>query len=102
VFCHSLQPRYSFLAHFAQAQAVKVISSWVEASQQVRKLSPLLADYLFQNVDIDVEPMYLLKMTCPSTGFIHSLRVPPDIKSARAAIRWVNWGIEPEEFALQS
>ncbi|WP_375509848.1 DUF6745 domain-containing protein [uncultured Nostoc sp.] len=52
--------------------------------------------------DVDEEPIYLLKMTCPSTGFIHALRVPPEMNSAREAIRWVNWGIEPEEFAVQT
>jgi hypothetical protein len=52
--------------------------------------------------DADVEPMYLLKMTCPSTGYIHALRVPPNISSAREAIRWVNWGTDPEEFAVQT
>jgi hypothetical protein len=61
------------------------------------------AEYSLLRIDrADVEPMYLLKMTCPSTGFIHALRVPPDISSAREAICWVNWGIEPEEFAVQS
>ncbi|BAY83020.1 hypothetical protein NIES267_25060 [Calothrix parasitica NIES-267] len=48
------------------------------------------------------EPMHLLKMTCPSTGFIHFLRVPPDINSARTAITWINWGIDPEDFDIQS
>lgn len=52
--------------------------------------------------EIDVEPIHLLKMTCPSTNFIHALRVPPDISSAREAIRWINWGIDPTEFAVQS
>jgi hypothetical protein len=52
--------------------------------------------------EIDVEPIHLLKMICPSTGFIHVLRVPPDINSAREAICWVNWGIDPTEFAVQS
>ena len=52
--------------------------------------------------DIDIESIYLLKMTCPSTGYIHALRVPPDINSARDAIRWVNWGIDPEEFSVQT
>jgi len=52
--------------------------------------------------DVDVEPIYLLNMTCPSTDFIHILRVPPDINSAREAIRWVNWGIDPEEFSVQT
>ncbi|ABA19654.1 conserved hypothetical protein [Trichormus variabilis ATCC 29413] len=51
---------------------------------------------------IDVEPIYLLKMTCPSTGFIHVLRVPPQTKSAREAIRWINWGTDPETFFVQT
>lgn len=46
--------------------------------------------------DVDVEPIYLLKMTCPSTGYIHAMRVPPDMRSAREAISWVNWGVDPE------
>lgn len=50
----------------------------------------------------DIEPMHLLKMTCPSTGHIHFLRVPPDMTSAREAISWVNWGVDPEEFAVQT
>ncbi len=54
------------------------------------------------DVDIDIESIYLLKMTCPSTGFIHALRVPPNINSAQDAIRWVNWGIDPEEFSVQT
>ncbi|MEM6752938.1 MAG: DUF6745 domain-containing protein, partial [Cyanobacteria bacterium P01_C01_bin.38] len=48
------------------------------------------------------EPMHLLKMTCPSTGHIHFLRVPPDIASAREAITWINWGVKPEEFEIQT
>ena len=51
---------------------------------------------------VDVEAIYLLKMTCPSTGYVHVLRVPPDVSSAREAICWVNWGIDPEEFAIQT
>lgn len=52
--------------------------------------------------DVDVEPIHLLKMTCPSTGFIHVLRVPPNVNSAQDAISWVNWGINPEEFSVQT
>lgn len=61
-------------------------------------------EYTLLKIDnnVDVEPIYLLKMTCPSTDFIHVLRVPPDMQSAREAIRWVNWGIEPEDFAVQT
>jgi leucine-rich repeat protein SHOC2 len=51
---------------------------------------------------IGTEPMVLLKMTCPSTGHIHILRVPPEMTSAEAAITWVNHGIHPDEFAVQT
>ncbi|MBD2203419.1 leucine-rich repeat domain-containing protein [Calothrix sp. FACHB-1219] len=54
------------------------------------------------DADVDVEPIHLLKMTCPSTAKIHTLRVPPLINSARVAIRWVNWDIDPEEFSVQT
>ena len=46
--------------------------------------------------------MCLLKMVCPSTVYVYILRVPPDMTSAREAICWVNWGIQPEDFAVQS
>ncbi|MEG4023441.1 hypothetical protein QT996_11640 [Microcoleus sp. S13C4] len=49
-----------------------------------------------------LEPIYLLKMTCPSTGHLHALRVPPKVRSAKEAISWVNWGIDPEEFQVQT
>ncbi|MEG4878875.1 leucine-rich repeat domain-containing protein, partial [Microcoleus sp. CZ3-B4] len=48
------------------------------------------------------EDIYLLKMICPSTGHIHVLRVPPDMTSAKEAIRWVNWDIDSEEFSVQT
>ena len=51
---------------------------------------------------VDIEPINLLKMNCPSTNYIHVLRVPPDIELAREAIKWVNWGIDPKEFSVQS
>ena len=61
-------------------------------------------EYTLLKIDsnVDVEAIYLLKMTCPSTEYIHALRVPPDLTSAREAIQWVNWGIDPEEFAVQT
>ncbi len=43
----------------------------------------------------------LLKMTCPSTGHVHTLRVPPDVESCRDAVTWVNWGIEKESFSVE-
>ena len=47
---------------------------------------------------VDVEPIRLLKMTCPSTQFIHVARVPPHLNTAKEAIQWCNWGVDPEEF----
>ena len=54
------------------------------------------------NQEIDIEPIHLLKMICPSTGFTHATRVPPTIQSAREAIRWVNWDVDPEDLAMES
>jgi leucine-rich repeat protein SHOC2 len=48
------------------------------------------------------EPMVLLKMICPSTKHIHILRVPPEMTSAEAAITWVNHGIHPDKFIIQT
>lgn len=52
--------------------------------------------------DVIEEPIHLLKMTCPSTQQIHVLRVPPTIYSAQEAIRWVNWDVDPTDFAAQT
>jgi leucine-rich repeat protein SHOC2 len=48
------------------------------------------------------EPMVLLKMNCPSTAHIHILRVPPEMTSAEKAITWINHGIHPDEFTIQT
>ncbi len=90
-------------ARICQELAVTELDSWQEYT---------LLSIEF-NDDFDREgnakPVYLLKMTCPSTGHIHALRVPPDVRSssrasltAQEAIRWVNWGIDPEEFSVQT
>jgi hypothetical protein len=54
------------------------------------------------DTEVDVEPIHLLKMTCPSTGKIHVLRVPPQINSARVAIRWINWDKDAQKFSVQT
>ncbi len=51
---------------------------------------------------VRIEPIVLLKMTCPSTAHIHILRVPPEMVSAEAAITWVNHGIHPVGKASQN
>ncbi|WP_448600513.1 DUF6745 domain-containing protein [Thermoleptolyngbya sp.] len=50
----------------------------------------------------DVEPFLLLQMTCPSTQQLHVIRVPPTLQTARAAARWVNWDIDPADFAIET
>lgn len=61
-------------------------------------------EYSLLRIDsqVDVEPIYLLKMTCPSTSNVHATRVPPEITTAREAIRWVNWETDPEDFSAES
>lgn len=51
---------------------------------------------------IDEQPICLLKMTCPSTNFIHALRIPPEFNSAKEAIKWINWGVDPEDIIMAS
>jgi hypothetical protein len=51
--------------------------------------------------DVDVEPILLCKMSCPSTGAPYMIRVPPDITKAYDAITWIRHGIPPEQFICQ-
>ncbi len=50
--------------------------------------------------EMDEQPILLLKMICPSTFHTHVLRVPPYFTSAKEAIKWINWGISPEEIIM--
>jgi leucine-rich repeat protein SHOC2 len=65
-------------------------------------------EYTLLQIDPDAmaedfdEPMFLLKMICPSTGRIQILRVPPTMTSAEEAICWINHGIHPDEIAVQT
>lgn len=38
--------------------------------------------------DIDVEPIFLLKVICPSTGGMYALRVPPGMETCEQAREW--------------
>jgi len=80
-------------AHMCKELQATELDSWAEYTL-------LKIDKMIDNGDR--QPFYLLKMTCPSTKFIHALRVPPDMRSAREAIRWANWGIDPQEFSVQT
>jgi len=34
------------------------------------------------------EPIYLVKVKCPSTGAFYTLRIPPDMKTVKEAVAW--------------
>jgi len=56
--------------------------------------------YRFENIDI--EPVHLLQMTCPSTGAYYVQRVPPTIFWANEAAKWMNNGIHPKELIKET
>lgn len=69
---------------------------------EAKELSSFREYKLFQVAqEVDVEPIMLLTMTCPSTEHKHCLRVPPDMTSAEEAVTWCNWGTHPEEFITE-
>jgi leucine-rich repeat protein SHOC2 len=83
------------------------ISSWKEYTllkidDLERAFRPIIHPYWGTEFEEElyIEPMVLLKMTCPSTQHIHVLRVPPEMISAEEAITWVNHGIHPDEITL--
>jgi len=48
------------------------------------------------------ESFLLLKMVCPSSDSDYVLCVPPEMKTAKEAVTWVNLDISPEEFIKQT
>ena len=77
------------------------LDTWREYT--LLKIDALVVTYdLWESRSIGTEPMMFLKMTCPSTAHIHILRVPPTMTSAEAAITWINHGIHPDRFAIQT
>jgi len=48
------------------------------------------------------ESFHLLKMKCASTDSDYVHCVPPSTKTAWDAIKWMNKGIEPEQFKIQA
>lgn len=45
------------------------------------------------------EPIYLLKVRCPSTGTFYTLRVPPAVRRITEAIAWT-FGMKEEEYLI--
>jgi leucine-rich repeat protein SHOC2 len=79
-----------------------ILDTWREYT--LLKIDGVEAVYEYHGDEnpIDREPMVLLKMTCPSTRHIHILRLPPEMVSAEEAITWVNHGIHPDSFSVQT
>ncbi|HEY9609054.1 leucine-rich repeat domain-containing protein, partial [Allocoleopsis sp.] len=105
---HPTQWQAQWLVSEENAELRRVLIHEIGYARLVEELEAIELDswqeYTLIGIDFDAdeEPIYLLKMTCPSTGYIHTLRVPPDKNSAREAISWVNWGVDPEEFSVQT
>ena len=68
---------------------------------EAKKLDSYREYELLKIDNVDVEPIHLLKMICPSTNQIHVGRVPPSCVSAREAATLRNHGIDPESFAWE-
>lgn len=47
----------------------------------------------------DDEPLMVLKVTCPSTGHIHILRVPPYMRSCHQAAAWIAGFNDAEDYS---
>ena len=77
-----------------------VIDVWREYN--LLKIDGIEKIYNRGSVIVNTEPMVLLKMTCPSTAQVHILRVPPEMTSAEKAITWINHGIHPDSFDVQT
>ncbi|MFB2973336.1 DUF6745 domain-containing protein [Aerosakkonema sp. BLCC-F183] len=106
--CHLKEWRSQWILEEDNAELRRVLIQGIGYDRICQELQAVELDYWREYVllgieeSIDVEPVYLLKMTCPSTGYVHMLRVPPSVNSAREAIAWVNWGVDPEEFAVET
>lgn len=48
------------------------------------------------NNKVDIEPIVLLKVKCPSTGLVFALRVPPNVETCEQARNWT-FGLPDED-----
>lgn len=105
---HPSQWQAQWLLTEDNAELRRVLIQGIGYEKIARELQAVELDtwreYTLLEIDnqVDIEPICLLKMTCPSTGHIHILRVPPNMTSAREAVCWVNWGVDPENFSVQT
>jgi leucine-rich repeat protein SHOC2 len=96
---HTLIEELGYDKICAELNAI-TLDTWREYT--LLKIDGVEKSHKYRFRTIDREPMILLKMNCPSTAHIHILRVPPEMVSAEAAITWVNHGIHPDKFTVQT
>jgi hypothetical protein len=91
-------------ARLCQELGTRVLDSWQEytllrlpihddPSHAALWLGPSIVDGL--------EATYVLKTTCPSSGKIYAVRVPPNLYSAKEAASWIDQGINSEHSAVK-
>ena len=68
------------------------------------KLVDSWREYTLYVIDkkVDVEPIHLVKMTCPSTRQIYVTRVSPKATTARLGATEINNGVDPQRFIAES
>ena len=89
------------------AQIRREIIRKIGANKLLQKLNAKKLDCwreyeLYRLENIDIEPVHILKMSCPSTEIIYSLRVPPEITKAYEATTWCNNNHKPDEFMIET
>ncbi len=100
------QVRDMLISHFGYQQICTQLN--IRSVDEWRDYDLLKIESVEQLYDSDGDlipgskPMALLKMVCPSTNEVHIRRVPPEIKSAEAAITWINCGLHPDKLLIQS
>lgn len=105
---HPHQWRSEWLLEETNAELRRVLIQGIGYARICQELEVVELDswreytLLLINHNLDLEPIHLLKMVCPSTQHLHALRVPPEVTTAREAICWANWGIDPEEFSIST
>jgi hypothetical protein len=89
------------------AEVRKEIIRKVGMSILLKKLNAKLLDTwreyeLYRIENIDIEPVHILKMRCPSKDLIYTLRIPPEINKAYEARVWISNGKKPEDFLVEA
>lgn len=70
----------------------------VLSSAEMRQADDFGALYAFPPLPGMDEDVMMVRLTCPSTGRIYLERVPPTMRSARAAVAW-QFGMSEDEYA---